>query len=136
MIRETRFVLSHAPYAVALPSFRVEPYDILRDAAMSRIELPAVWYRRKAKTTYACTGYLWSIVRTENAPSDVAEFLAGFTDGRYGGVCEGRWDGKRYWGAQEPKVIDAHLALLTQMLADYPAVPVDYDGWWTFKVPR
>lgn len=48
------------------------------------------------------------------------------------GDCHGRWDGDRYWGAQEPEVMEHHLALLGPMLADYPTIPAGYDGWWTY----
>jgi hypothetical protein len=65
-------------------------------------------------------------------PADAHEFLTQHTDGRYGGDCEGRWDGERYWGAQEPAVIEQHLALLRPMLANYPNIPDGYDGWWRF----
>lgn len=58
--------------------------------------------------------------------------LSADLDGRYGGTCEGRWDGQNYWGAQKPDVIAEHLALLRPMLANYPAAPSSYDCWWRF----
>lgn len=122
MRRETRHVMSHRPYAVDLSSLRVDH---------SRARLDAVWFRRRHGVTAACIGHLWDYQRP--APKDAAEFLERHDDGRYGGNCEGRWDGARYWGAQEPAVIEAHLALLRPMLADLPNVPDSYDGWWTFR---
>lgn len=50
----------------------------------------------------------------------------------YGGSCEGRWDGQRYWGAQEPDVMAQHLDLLRPMIVNYPEIPAGYDGWWRF----
>lgn len=35
-------------------------------------------------------------------------------------------------GAQQPDVTEEHLALLRPMLANYPAVPDGYSGWWRF----
>ena len=121
MIRETRFLISRRPYAVDLDSLRVGD-------STSRIN--AVWFRRRGGVTAACVGYLWDIQRPK--PCDAAEFLARHGDGRYGGSCEGRWDGHGYWGAQDPGEIKRHLALLRPMLANYPNPPYGYDGWWRF----
>lgn len=118
-------------YAVDLAGFRVgHPYPASPGEAVW-CSVPAVWFRRKNRLTAACVGYLHDLQR--EAPTDVGEFLARYQDGRYGGVCEGRWDGTRYWGAQEPEVIEAHLQLLRPMLMAYPEVPVSYDGWWVFE---
>jgi hypothetical protein len=80
--------------------------------------------------TVACIGTLWD--RQPERPADAVEFLECHDDGRHGGDCEGRWDGERYWGAQEPGVIERHLDLLRPMLANYPNIPAGYDGWWRF----
>jgi len=113
-------------FAVNLGSLVLEPAGSLTHATVR-----AVWFRRKERVTGACIGHLWNSFR--EAPSDVADFLARSTDGRYGGVCEGRWDGKRYWGAQEPETIEAHLRLLRPMLEWYPDVPEGFDGWWIYE---
>lgn len=126
MIRDTRFLISRKPYAVDLTSLHTD--------SESTAYLDAVWFRRRNGLTVACIGHLWDIQNP--LPKDAAEFLARHDDGRYGGTCEGRWDGERYWGAQAPELIDAHLALLRPMLANYPAIPPGYDGWWTFQAPR
>ncbi|WP_030975190.1 hypothetical protein [Streptomyces sp. NRRL S-1824] len=120
MIREDRFLISRRPYAIDLAS--------LIDGPVSAVT--AVWFRRKQGATVACIGNLWDTQRP--TPKDVAEFLARHTDGRYGGTCEGRWDGEHYWGAQKPDTIAEHLELLRPMLANYPAIPAGYDGWWRF----
>lgn len=128
MIREDRFLISRRPYAVDLSSLRTEPSP----GATSRwwCHIDAVWFRRRQGVTVACIGTLRDLQDT--APGDAAEFLARHTDGRYGGDCEGRWDGIGYWGAQEPDVIAAHLELLRPMLDNFPAIPAGYDGWWRF----
>ncbi len=122
MIREPRFLISHKPYAVDLTSLRTDDHDTA--------PINAVWYRRRRGATVACIGRQWDIQTP--APQDAAEFLARHTDGRHGGTCEGRWDGTGYWGAQEPDVIAADLEILRPMLANYPAIPAGYDGWWRF----
>ncbi|GAA2457159.1 hypothetical protein [Streptomyces macrosporus] len=122
MIRETRFLISHRPYAIDLTSLRTD--------GGHWAEINAVWYRRRSGITVACTGRLQDL--QDPLPKDAAEFLARYEDGRYGGKCEGRWDGERYWGAQEPDVAAKHLELLRPMLANYPAIPAGYDGWWRF----
>jgi len=123
MRREERFILSHRPYAVDLSSLRV-------DGTYARVD--AVWFRRRQRVIVACIGYLWDHQRP--VPRTAMEFLDRNDDGRYGGKCEGRWDGDRYWGApQEPDVIERHLAILRPMLANFPDVPQGYDGWWTAK---
>ena len=133
MIRETRFLISRKPYAVDLTSLRSD------EDGFTYID--AVWFRRKTRgygsskqtVTVACIGNLHTIQRP--VPVDAVEFLTRYTDGRYGGDCHGRWDGTGYWGAEEPDVVEQHLAILRPMLANYPALPDGYDGWWTFQKP-
>lgn len=128
MIHEDRFLISRRPYAIDLTSLRGAMRGTDKLFYDGRIN--AVWFRRKQGVTVACVGALWDLQDTE--PADATAFLVAHDDGRYGGDCEGRWDGNRYWGAQEPGVIEEHLALLRPMLANYPAVPDGYDGWWRF----
>jgi len=121
-------------YAVDLGSLVLEPST----SGLTHATLRAVWFRRKDRVTAACVGTLWDYLRPIPAdPSefltDVADFLARSTDGRYGGRCEGRWDGTRYWGAQEPEIIEAHLRLLRPMLETYPEVPAGFDGWYVYE---
>lgn len=129
MRREDEFVVSHRPYAVDLSSLTVEPHQP-GERTVYYCWVSAVWYRRRNGQTVACVGTLRGFQHA--VPSDALEFLARHDDGRYGGDCLGRWDGARYWGAQEPETIEQHLALLRPMLDAYPAVPAGYDGWWTF----
>lgn len=131
MIREDRFLISNRPYAVDLSSFRVTSENAYPDGRRSYwCRVDAVWFRRRHGVTAACVGNLRDL--QDERPTDAAEFLDHFTDGRYGGDCEGRWDGDNYWGAGAPDVIERHLALLRPMLANYPAIPDGYDGWWRF----
>jgi hypothetical protein len=143
MIREGKFVLSHRPYAVDLASFHtIDPNNgdglTAEPSEWTWARIDAVWFRRrgtgygalKRMVTVACVGHLRDLQRPP--PVDAADFLARHDDGRYGGDCEGRWDGERYWGSQLPDIIEQHLELLRPMLAAYPAVPAAYDGWWRF----
>lgn len=132
MIRETHFVFSHHPFAVDLAS-AYQLYEIKPDDQFRWVAVRAVWYRRKERITYACTGYLHDLVPVDQDVSNVPAFLIQHTDGRYGGACEGRWDGTRYWGAQEPDVMETHLTLLRLMVDNFPVIPDGYDGWWTFR---
>lgn len=121
MIREDRFLISRKPYAIDLTSLRITEH---------MVTINATWFRRRSGTTIACVGHLWDIQDT--APADAAEFLARHDNGRYGGTCEGRWDGARYWGAQEPDTMAQHLTVLRPMLAAYPEIPAGHEGWWRF----
>ena len=114
-------------YAVDLSSLVLEPSP----TGGTRVTIRAVWFRRKGGVTAACIGFLWDYMRP--APTDVADFLARTRDGRFGGTCEGRWDGTRYWGAQEPEAIETHLQLLRPMLASYPEIPEGFVGWYVYE---
>lgn len=132
MRRETRFLISRKPYAVDLDSLQVRPYKVWNtDTERYSNTIAAVWFRRRSGLTYACVGTLTNA--TDTPPEDARDFLERHTDGRGGGDCHGRWDGARYWGAQEPATAEKHLALLRPMLDNYPAIPDGFDGWWTFQ---
>lgn len=126
MIRDEEFTLSRRPYAVDLSSLRVEAGD----SPSAWCYVRAVWYRRKDGVLRACTGNLHGLM--DPRPSGAADFIARYDHDSWGGHCEGRWDGTRYWGAQEPDVIERHLALLRPMLEGFPVIPDGYDGWWRF----
>ncbi|WP_030169055.1 hypothetical protein [Streptomyces sp. NRRL S-813] len=128
MIREDRFLISRKPYAVDLSSLRLREDT---ETGWFDGRMTAVWFRRKQRVTVACIGTLWD--HQKPAPADALEFLARHDDGRYGGNCLGRWDGTGYWGAEVPDVQEQHLAILRPMLANFPAIPPGYDGWWTFQ---
>jgi hypothetical protein len=139
VIRETKFLISRKPYAIDLNSLRVgDPTAHGHHWAM----VNAVWFRRHSKghgedrriITVACIGTLRNL--QDEKPADAHAFLAAHTDGRYGGDCQGRWDGTGYWGSEIPDVQAQHLAILRPMLANYPAVPPGYDGWYTFQEGR
>ena len=136
MIREDRFLISRKPYAVDLTSLRGSRTDTPqgRNEYYFGGQVDAVWFRRRKGLTVACIGTLWDLQHPE--PADAVQFLTQHDDGRYGGECAGRWDGTGYWGAEEPAVVEQHLAILRPMLANYPAIPPGHDGWWTFHQPR
>lgn len=135
MIRDDRFLISRRPYAIDLSSLQVgEPTESGHYWAM----VNAVWFRRHSKgygddrriLTVACIGTLRNL--QDDKPTDARAFLAAYTDGRYGGDCQGRWDGTSYWGNVTLAEQECHLAILRPMLANYPSIPPGYDGWWRF----
>jgi hypothetical protein len=128
MIRESRYVAGHRPYAVKLDGLAIEERP---DPKLAYLTLPAVWFRRRKGLLVACVGYLWDY---QLATVTTPEFLRGLGTALYGGTCQGRWDGERYWGQQEPDLIEHHLNLLRPMLDSFPDVPEGYDGWWTSHV--
>lgn len=127
MIREDRFLISRKPYAVDLSSFRIKFYE---EGKSGMASIDAVWFRRRRGETVACIGTLHTWEREE--PTSPTSFLEAYTDGRYGGDCTGRWDGESYWGNVTLEQQKQHLAILRPMLANFPALPDGYDGWWRF----
>jgi hypothetical protein len=128
MIREDAFVMSHRPYAVKT--------DDLFVGAGWPSAVPAVWYRRRRGVTVACYGRLWDL--QDPRPATVAEFLNAHDDGRYGGHCNARWDGRALWSDGFLSHEDAERvlsSLLRPMLLNFPMVPPGFDGWWTFHTP-
>ena len=135
MIREDRFLISRKPFAIDLATVTGSQHERGDRIAFSGTA-NALWFRRQSGVTRACLGSLklWSHYLPRRLDlDDPRDVLSADLDGRYGGDCEGRWDGERYWGAQEPDVQEQHLAILRLMLAKYPALPPGYDGWWTFQ---
>jgi hypothetical protein len=134
MIREDHFLISRKPFAIDLATVTgsQQPRGDLTAFSGSA---NALWLRRKDGVTRACIGSLGLWSHYLPAPLDLDDphaVLSAALDGRYGGTCEGRWDGERYWGAQKPEVMEQHLAILKPMLAYYPALPDSYDRWWRF----
>jgi hypothetical protein len=138
MQRMDTFKISKRPYAVDLSSFQTRWTEARWSGKPPKDALPgswdcfinAVWFRRRRGTTVACVGKLWDIFREK--PETVAQYLKVCDTGRYGGRCDGRWDGELYWGAQSPVEIQRHLDLLEPMLENYPEIPQGYDGWYVF----
>lgn len=138
MHRTDRFLISQKPFAIDLSTVHGKQHPRGALHAFSGAAR-AVWYRRQNGVTRACLGSLklWSHYLPEPLNlDDPHSILTADLDGRYGGDCEGRWDGENYWGAQKPETIEKHLTLLRPMLADYPIIPASYDGWWTFQPPK
>ena len=136
MIREDRFLISRKPYAVDLTSLRGSRTDTPkgRNEYYFGGRIDAVWFRRRQGVTVACIGELWDLQHPE--PADAVQFLEQHADGRHGGDCHGRWDGDSYWGNVTLAQQEQHLTILRPMLANYPALPPSFDGWWTFQTSR
>ena len=137
MKRTDKFLISQKPYAVDLSSLRVtsehtRTYD---GSTFYSLRINAVWFRRRREGRYgelrtvACIGTLWD--NQDEVPTG-REFLERHDDGRYGGDCDGRWDGKSYWGNVTLEEQERHLAILRPMLDNHPAIPAGYAGWWRF----
>lgn len=135
MIRTDRFLISHKPFAIDLATVTGEQQP-RGDRTSYHGTCHALWFRRQAGVTRACLGTLMLFSYYLPEPLDLADpraVLSADLDGRYGGDCHGRWDGTRYWGAQEPQAQALHLAVLEPMLANYPNLPPGHDGWWRFN---
>jgi hypothetical protein len=130
MIREDRFLISRKPYAVDLSSLHTQARPRQDGSSFYTGRVDAVWFRRRSGVTVACIGTLWDHQDAE--PADAVAFLTAHDDGRYGGDCDGRWNGTGYWGNVTLTVQEQHLAVLQPMLANYPAIPAGYNGWWQF----
>ena len=131
MIRTAKFLVSRPMYAVDLSSWQITSESTGVGGLSAHATVSAVWFRRRAGVTAACAGLLWDIQRP--VPATVAQFLDQHDDGRYGGQCKARWDGRGLWSdSEEPEARDAHLALLRPMLENYPEIPDGFDGWWRF----
>jgi hypothetical protein len=137
MFKTDKFRISKPMYAVDLEAFaRGESGD---NGAWEwhQFSVPAVWFRRKRAQyngpirTAACAGNLRSSV-TGARPVDALDFLARFTDGRYGGDCIARWDGDTLWSLEPEDSRARYKNILVPMLAAYPAIPEGFDGWWWF----
>jgi hypothetical protein len=126
MFRTAEFKPSRRYYAADPATFKVTSVSPSGD---SWCEVTAVWFRRKSGVTAACTGRLWGHAP---GPVDAADFLAKWTDGRYGGDCAARWDGRTLWSLLPEDERARAKELLTAMLATYPAIPDGYSGWWHF----
>lgn len=134
MIHEERFLISRKAFAIDLSTLSGYQHERGDRIAFSG-SINAVWFRRQGGVNRACLGSLglWSHYLPEPLDlSDPHNVLSADLDGRYGGDCHGRWDGENYWGSQKPFEQALHLTLLEPMLANYPAVPDGYDGWWRF----
>jgi hypothetical protein len=130
MIHETQFLISRKPYAVDLSTLRTQEHTRQDGTHYYSGRIDAVWFRRRKGVTVACIGTLWDF--QDDQPADAAAFLAAHDDGRYGGDCDGRWDGTGYWGNVTLDEQQRHLAVLRPMLANYPDLPAGFDGWWRF----
>jgi hypothetical protein len=130
VIKAENFMTSRAHYAVDLSTYRLAEVD-------GRGEVDAVWFRRHRVNrtgpirTMACAGLLTDY--QSPLRRSAGEFLAAYINGSYGGKCRARWDGANLWCLSDEDERGHYMSILVPMLAAYPAVPADYDGWWVFE---
>lgn len=148
MIREKEFRTYRNPYAVDLSTLKAEQHTWKGGTGLTGT-VDAVWVRSKGREgTFASIGKL-SLYSTYDYtacdPDDPVSVLSSRLEGRYGGTCEGRWDGENYCGSSMIDTIAAHMAVLAPLHqacmeafsnGTELAVPDGYDGWWTFWPPR
>jgi hypothetical protein len=129
MMKTSDFKISKPMFAVNLDAFSVggpqAPYPNWGVVA-------AVWFRRKNRVTAACGGFLKAPAHRVTAPVDAQDFLARYTDSRYGGDCLARWDGSTLWCLEDEDTRAEYKRLLVPMLEAYPAPPPGWDAWWWF----
>lgn len=121
MIKASQFRITDRPFAVDLSSYVAGP---------GSGEVRAVWFRRRVGRLAACAGWLRDY---QSTCQETAEgFLAAYVNGQYGGDCKARWDGTNLWCLDDEPGRAVYQGILMPMLANYPAVPPGYDGWWVF----
>lgn len=131
MIREEKHLISHAPYAVDLSILGAQVYHGQVQNHYLYV-IRAAWFRRRNGRTVACLGNLRT--NQDDQATNVVQVLERYTDGRYGGDCNARWDGSTLWAPNSTwPEMTAYEEFLRPMLDNYPAVPPGFDGWWTFK---
>jgi hypothetical protein len=137
VIREEKFLVSHAPYAVKPETISINSYELGSSRPgvhMYSGTIEAIWFRRKSGVLSAHYGCLHGHFG-ENEPDGFLDFMAKCDDGRYGGNCWARWDGTYFWAPEtiwEVQVI--RQAELAKVLASYGEVPDGFNGWWTYKL--
>lgn len=127
---ETKFLISHRPYAIDPDSLKVTERKREDGTSSWHATVWAVWFRRKNGVNVACIGTLWDI--QDSKPKTAWQFAEQHDDGRYGGNTHGRWDGSGYWGDEDLEIQAKYLEVLRPMLENYPDCPYGWDGWWTF----
>lgn len=130
MIKSDRFLISQSPYAVDPGSLRTHPGH-RPDYGYAHVS--AVWFRRVKGVLRACAGELRSEALDTPLPATALEAAPLFRDGRYGGDCRARWDGATLWCLEDEETRARYKDILVPMLANFPAVPPGYDGWWRFE---
>jgi hypothetical protein len=130
VIRDDDFMFSRGPYAISLATVQVSYSESGRHVHFTA---RAMWYRGRKAEPKACLGYLANWIEAPACVTSPAELLKAAWDGRYGGRCEARWDGRAYWSSvPDPGLQQRHLALLRPMIDGYPVIPDGYDGWWRY----
>ena len=100
----------------------------------SRYTIPAVWYKKKNGSWFACSGYL---VRFMQSGEDF-KILTSKSDRWYGFTTEfvARYDGENFWGIPDVSNIKEQekiIKLLSPMVKKMPSLPKGYEGWYAIN---
>jgi hypothetical protein len=135
--REEGFVLSHDPFAIDMGQFEREVREV--GPVLVTATVHAAWFRKRRGVLQACAGTLhgWFGRDHSGEVPQNAEDFARIADRRTtwtSATCMARWDGRTFWAAppMHPAAQRGYLEMLEPMLAAFPAVPGEYDGWWRF----
>jgi hypothetical protein len=134
------FRASKKLYAFNPESFTVEASPGGNGFMGHRYSLEAIWFTRRSNGKRAAViGELWDHSNTRYTPQPwgLAEFIEQIHTARYGGTPGGVWDGNvAWWGsgyADDGARQAAVLPHLQHQLANYPAIPAGYQGWYLLQ---
>jgi hypothetical protein len=139
VIREEKFLISHAPYAVKPETINLTPYSHTPNNGSETVTtwsgtIEAMWFRRKSGRLSAHYGCLHGHFG-EDQPDGFLDFMAKCDDGRYGGNCWARWDGDYFWAPDTTwEIQKKYQAELDAALKRYGEIPDGCNGWWTYKI--
>lgn len=120
-------------YAVERDSFRT--IIIPPSSSVIKCVCGAIWFKRRDGIISVSMGTLRNYYNTDlfEEPSGLFEFLRSYEDGRFGGDCVARFDGKNLWSdSKNVEVNKQRLKVLNSILGKFPNLPKNYDGWWRF----
>lgn len=109
--------------------YAIDFSSIHLDDGITRVN--AVWFKEtKEGIRSVSQGTIWN---AQNGNLNVQKFIEAFRSS-YGGSTEIKWDGKKVWAPRmDYEIVNQRLALLKPMLENFPAIPDQYEGWFSIK---
>lgn len=144
LIPAPKFLKSKKLYAIDPASFEVtsnqtHPSDPTKVGdVMHRYSMQAVWFGKRSNGLLAAfSGELWDFSSSrDGGPWNVDDFIQNVKTARYGATPLGCWDGYGAWwskpAADDYALQQEVLPFYQNMLANYPAIPSGYHGWFSF----